>query len=130
MERDSDSLASMNVDVENFTSFEAVFDTDLSVDEETLIPVSSRLLPAYPNPFNSFVTIPYDIHTKSNVSVIISNVLGQRTFSYNYPNQPAGNYKISWNGINDRNISVSGGVYIVTLKTDVSIDFKKIILLK
>lgn len=125
-----DSLASMNVDVENFTSFEAVFDTDLSVDEETLIPVSSRLLPAYPNPFNSFVTIPYDIHIKSNVSVIISNVLGQRIFSYNYPNQPAGNYKISWNGINDRDINVSGGVYIVTLKTDVSIDFKKIILLK
>ncbi len=125
-----DSLASMKVDVENFSSFEAVFDTDLSIDEEKLIPVSSRLLPAYPNPFNSFVTIPYDIHTKSNVSIIISNVLGQKILSYKYHNQPAGNYKISWNGINDRNISVSGGVYLVTLKTDTSTDFKKIILLK
>ena len=125
-----DSLASMNVDVENFTSFEAVFDTDLSTDEEKLIPTSSKLLSAYPNPFNNSVTIPYDIHSKSNVTIIISNVLGQKILSYNYQNRPPGNYKISWNGTNNRNISVSGGVYLVTLKTDSSIDFKKIVLLK
>ena len=125
-----DSLASMNVDVENFTSFEAVFDTDLSIDEEKLIPTSSKLLSAYPNPFNNSVTIPYKIHAKSNVDIIISNVLGQKILSYTYQNRPPGNYKISWNGINDRNISVSGGVYLVTLKTDSSIDFKKIVLLK
>ena len=125
-----DSLSSMIIDIEKISSFEAVFDTDLHLDEEKLIPVSSRLLPAYPNPFNSFVTIPYDIHIKSNVSIIISNVMGQKIYSYKYHNQPAGNYKISWNGINDRSISVSGGVYFVTLKTDTSTDFKKIILLK
>ena len=120
----------MNVDVENFTSFEAVFDTDLSTDEEKLIPTSSKLLSAYPNPFNNSVTIPYNIHTKSNVTIIISNVLGQKILSYHYQNKPPGNYKILWNGNNDRNVSVSGGVYLVTLKTDSFIDYKKIVLLK
>ena len=125
-----DSLASMKVDVESFSSLEAVFETDLSVDDETLIPISSKLKPAYPNPFNSFVSIPYDIHIKSDVSIIISNILGQKIFSYEYNNQSPGTYKTLWNGINERSVSVSGGVYLVTLRTDTATDFKKIILLK
>ena len=126
----SDSLESMAVDVENFKSFEAVFDTDLNVDKDELIPVASKLSPAYPNPFNGFVTIPYDIHTESDVSIIISNILGQKIKSYNYNNQLPGNYKVTWNGSNDRNTSVSGGVYLVTLKTHTEADVKKIIFLK
>ena len=102
----------------------------MSTDEEKLIPTSSKLLSAYPNPFNNSVTIPYNIHTKSNVTIIISNVLGQKILSYHYQNKPPGNYKILWNGNNDRNVSVSGGVYLVTLKTDSFIDYKKIVLLK
>ena len=84
----------------------------------------------FSNPFNNSVTIPYNIHTKSNVTIIISNVLGQKILSYHYQNKPPGNYKILWNGNNDRNVSVSGGVYLVTLKTDSFIDYKKIVLLK
>jgi len=125
-----DSLASMKVDVESFSLLEAVFETDLSVDDEILVPISSKLKSAYPNPFNSFVSIPYDIHIKSDVRIIISNILGQKIFSYKYDNQLPGTYKIGWNGINERNVSVSGGVYLVTLRTDTTTDFKKIILLK
>ena len=125
-----DSLSSMIIDIEKFSSFEAVFDTDLHLDEEKLVPLSSKLKPAYPNPFNNRVTIPYDIHIKSDVSITISNVLGQKIASFSYSNKLPGNYKVRWNGNNDRNMPVSGGVYLVTLKTPRVTDFKKIIWLK
>ena len=125
-----DSLSSMIIDIEKFSSFEAVFDTDLHLDEEKLVPLSSKLKPAYPNPFNNRVTIPYDIHIKSDVSITISNVLGQKIASFSYSDRLPGNYKVRWNGNNDRNMPVSGGVYLVTLKTPRVTDFKKIILLK
>ena len=125
-----DSLASINVDVGSISSFEAVFEADLSVDEEILLPTVSELKPAFPNPFNSSITIPYNIHTRSDVTITISNILGQKILSFNFNSQLPGNYKVTWNGTNHRNISVSGGVYIVTLQTEKTTDFKKIILLK
>ena len=125
-----DSLASINVDVGSISSFEAVFEADLSVDEEILLPTVSELKPAFPNPFNSSITIPYNIHTRSDVTITISNILGQKILSFNFNSQLPGNYKVTWSGTNHRNISVSGGVYIVTLQTEKTTDFKKIILLK
>ena len=58
------------------------------------------------------------------------NILGQKIKSYNYNNQLPCNYKVTWNGSNDRNTSVSGVVYLVTLKTHTEADVKKIIFLK
>ena len=41
-----------------------------------------------------------------------------------------GTYDIKWNGLNGKNIPVSGCVYIVSFNTQLNSDFQKIILLK
>ena len=68
----------MVLDVENFSELEAVFETDLNIDEQSSVPVSSKLHPAYPNPFNNSIVIPFDVHAHGNITITISNILGQK----------------------------------------------------
>ena len=125
-----DSLSSMALDVENFSELEAVFETNLNIDEQSSVPISSKLHPAYPNPFNNSIVIPFDVHSHSNATITISNILGQKIKSFNFNNYEPGTYEIKWNGLNGKNVPVSGGVYIVTFNTHLNSDFQKIILLK
>ena len=125
-----DSLSSMVLDIENFSELEAVFETDLNIDEQSSVPVSSKLHPAYPNPFNNSIVIPFDVHAHGNITITISNILGQKIKSFNFNNYEPGTYDIKWNGLNGKNIPVSGGVYIVSFNTQINSDFQKIILLK
>ena len=125
-----DSLSSMIVDVSNISKLEAVFEADLNIDEENSVPVSSKLHPAYPNPFNNAIVIPFDIHVRGKVTITISNILGQKVKSFNYNSYDPGTYRIRWNGLNENNMPVSGGVYIISFNSQFSSDYQKIILLK
>ncbi len=125
-----DSLSSMVIDVSDISQLGAVFEADLNIDEEKSIPISSKLHPAYPNPFNNAIVIPFDIHIRGKVSITISNILGQKVKSFNYNSYDPGTYWIRWNGLNENNMSVSGGVYIISFNSQFSSDYQKIILLK
>ena len=120
----------MVIDVSDISQLGAVFEADLNIDEEKSVPISSKLHPAYPNPFNNAIVIPFDIHIRGKVSITISNILGQKVKSFNYNSYEPGTYRIRWNGLNENNMSVSGGVYIISFNSQFSSDYQKIILLK
>ena len=73
----------------------------------------------FPNPFNPDTTIKYDLAESSDVTLQIYNVLGQvvRTLVASEA-QNAGRYQIRWNGMDDRGVPVSSGVYFYQISAD------------
>ena len=73
----------------------------------------------FPNPFNPDTTIKYDLAESSDVTLQIYNVLGQvvRTLVASEA-QDAGRYQIRWNGMDDRGVPVSSGVYFYQISAE------------
>ena len=86
----------------------------------------------FPNPFNPDTTIKYDLAESADVTLQIYNVLGQvvRTLVASEA-QNAGRYQIRWNGMDDRGVPVSSGVYFFHISADGKFnDVRKLMLLK
>ncbi len=91
---------------------------------------SFKVLQNYPNPFNPSTTITYQIPNTSNVKVRIYDINGQLVKDLLNETQSEGEYKVIWNGTNDKNISVVSGVYVYTVSSNEQIISKQMILLK
>ena len=86
----------------------------------------------FPNPFNPDTTIKYDLAESADVTLQIYNVLGQvvRTLVASEA-QNAGRYQIRWNGMDDRGVSVSSGIYFYKISADGKFqNVRKLMLLK
>ncbi len=84
----------------------------------------------YPNPFNPTTTIKYSIPNVrakdfSPVQLMIYDVLGRKIATLVNKKQTAGNYSVSFNGVN-----LPSGVYFYTLRVDNFVRSRKMILLK
>ena len=86
----------------------------------------------FPNPFNPDTTIKYELAESADVTLQIYNVLGQvvRTLVASEA-QAAGRYQIRWNGMDDRGVPVSSGVYFYQIAAEGKFhDVRKLMLLK
>jgi len=97
---------------------------------ESLIPTTTKLYYAYPNPFNPSTEIKFDLHKASKVNLSVYNLKGElvRTITSDY--FAPGSYNYRWNGNNSHNSKVSSGVYIIQFRTNEKSQSNKIILLK
>lgn len=67
---------------------------------------------AYPNPFNSSINIPYVIGAaNANVTLTISNMMGQEVANVNLGTQSRGEYKYEW----QPNSDMPSGIYIINM---------------
>jgi hypothetical protein len=94
------------------------------------IPNSFILHPNYPNPFNPETQIRFEIPYAGNVDLSIYNLLGMKVKTLYAGQKSAGVFSFKWNGKNDNNQSVSGGVYIYKLQSGQDMQMHKMILLK
>lgn len=95
-------------------------------------PMEFALHQNFPNPFNPDTTIKYELAESADVTLQIYNVLGQvvRTLVVS-ESQPPGRYQIRWNGMDDRGVSVSSGVYFYKISAEGKFhDVRKLMLLK
>jgi hypothetical protein len=88
-------------------------------------PATSQLYQNYPNPFNPATTIKLVIVKNSNVTLDITNILGQRIAILHQGFLPAGDYSYRFNGAN-----FASGVYFVSLISNDVMQTKKMLLLK
>lgn len=80
----------------------------------------------YPNPFTNDAKINFDLSTNSNISLSITNLIGQELFSsVKYSN--AGSYSYSLKSLVP---DITEGIYFINLKTDKSNIVKKVICTK
>jgi hypothetical protein len=91
---------------------------------------SFRLYPPFPNPFNSIIQIAYDLEETSRVAMNVINLKGERIRSLINCNQPAGQFRIQWDGKNDNGGDVATGTYFIVFMSDEEIQHHKITLIR
>jgi hypothetical protein len=75
--------------------------------------VDSAVVSVYPNPFNSTVTIRFNLKTASKISGIIYNILGQKVNEVANFENATGIKTVRWYGKNNFGSTVSSGFYIL-----------------
>ena len=89
--------------------------TDVKDEKDPEIITKFQLFQNYPNPFNSITTIKYQLPGKSDVKIVIHNMLGQNVITLVDEKKMAGNYSLKWNGLNQAGEKVGTGLYFLTL---------------
>ncbi|MEQ8523334.1 T9SS type A sorting domain-containing protein [Gracilimonas sp.] len=76
-------------------------------------PVSFRLNPAYPNPFNPTTSITYSMEKAGNVRINVYDMLGRFITTLINTSQIAGEHRVLFNADN-----LASGIYIVRMEAD------------
>lgn len=97
---------------------------------DTKVPVSFRLYPNFPNPFNPSTRIRYELPRKSWVKMQILNTLGMEVRTLVNEVQSAGRYEVEWDGRDNQGRRVAGGIYLVRLRAGEIVQARKMVLLK
>ena len=85
--------------------------------EASLLPGSIILNPAYPNPFNSSITIPFTLDSRDEVGLRIFDIAGREVFASAPLELKAGNHRLVWNGTNLTGEPASTGLYFVRIES-------------
>jgi len=93
--------------------------------ENAQVPLVFGLKPAYPNPFNPSVTIPYSLPEDGQLSLKIYNVRGQLVETLVSAYALKGAYSINWQPVN-----LSAGVYLVRLESGKKTNMQKVVFVK
>ncbi len=113
-------------------TFEQV--TSVEVLEDGVLPERFTLGQNFPNPFNPTTQIRYGIPATSKGAhrtvLTIYNLLGQPMRTLVDAIQGAGNYLVTWNGMDDQGRTVPSGVYIYRLASGEFGDSRKLVLVK
>jgi hypothetical protein len=89
------------------------------------VPTEYALYQNYPNPFNPSTTIEFDIPEKTNVKIIIYDILGREIETLIDKELEPGKYKLNFTSTN-----LPSGVYFYTLKTPKFTKTNKMLLIK
>ncbi|MBU1117336.1 MAG: T9SS type A sorting domain-containing protein [Bacteroidetes bacterium] len=114
-----------------FAAFTYDIITDVEDDDHgELLPYLFELSQNYPNPFNPVTTIEYSLPERSQVTIEVYNVLGQKVRTLVDREESAGSYTITWDGTSSTGETVSTGVYFYRFQADDHVETKKMLLLK
>jgi len=86
-------------------------------DQAGMAPTSFQLHQNFPNPFNPETRFQYELPEKSDVSVIVYSLLGQKICDVVSENQHAGYYEETWDGKDSFGRDVPSGIYILQMRT-------------
>jgi hypothetical protein len=118
-------------------SYSDTFDSGLDVDleKDKSLPDKFYLGQNYPNPFNPATTIKFGVWSlefgePTHTTLIIYNILGQRVRTLVDEEKLSGEYKVIWDGRDDKGNEVSSGIYFYKLQTENFSQTKKMLLVK
>jgi len=94
-------------------------------DENEAVPSNFGLKPAFPNPFNPIITIPFNLPESHYVEIVIIDVLGQVVAELSNKTWLPGHQSITWNANQN-----SSGVYFIHFSSETHYKTQKILLLK
>ena len=107
---------------------------DVNVEETPPAVTSLRLGPAYPNPFNPSVTLPFALPRAGHVRLAIYDLTGRRVRTLFAGHRKEGIYSdeqaATWDGKNGSGDPVPSGVYFANLESVGSRSTTKILLLR
>ena len=95
-----------------------------------LVPTSFVLHPNYPNPFNPTTTLRYDLPERSEVTLMIYDILGREVRALVRGMEQPGRKSVTWDGTNDLGQKVSAGVYLYRIQAGDFTQTRKMVLLR
>lgn len=108
-----------------------VTDAGTAVTGETSrTPAAFTLEPAYPNPFNAGVMLPFHLPREGRVELAVFDLTGQRVATVTDALFPAGHHAVQWFGRNDSGLPAASGVYLVQLRFGSDVSSSKALLLR
>jgi hypothetical protein len=84
----------------------------------------------YPNPFNPTTRISFTLPEHANVSLVVYNTLGQRVKTLLDQSLSMGVHQLQWDGTNDSGQAVTNGLYFYTLRSELGVQTRKMMLMK
>jgi len=101
-------------------------------EEEPTLPREFTLEQNYPNPFNANTVIRYSLSVSrpTLTTLKIYNILGQEVRELVNCMKTSGNYRVMWDGKDNRGKEVASGIYLYQLKVGDQKKTKKLLLLK
>ncbi|MBN1293224.1 MAG: T9SS type A sorting domain-containing protein [Candidatus Latescibacteria bacterium] len=104
--------------------------TVVSVDIDSQ-PKAVKLNTCFPNPFNSFTVLRYELSEEFKISLAIYNISGQKIKTLiDTTKIPAGKYSLIWDSTDDNGALVSSGIYFVSLRSERYIASMKMLFIK
>ncbi len=123
-----------NLDVNGEFSFygpSTIYVTNPFTDHETpVISVTTGLKNVFPNPFVSMTMIQYFLTKSADVTISVYNLKGEYVCNLISKHSDMGNYRTSWDGMDENGKSVSSGVYFIRMVAGRSTFAQKVLLLK
>jgi len=114
-------------------TFSIVIDT-VSDDDATVKPLVTGLIGNYPNPFNPYTSIRYQVSgiRPENVEINVYNVRGQkvRTLLDGSRGFEAGIHSVDWDGRDDNGNQMSSGIYFYRMTAGDFRETRRMLLLK
>jgi hypothetical protein len=105
--------------------------TEVDDAEGPNVPQSFLLGQNHPNPFNPSTVIEYALASRSDVRLVIVDLLGKTVRTLvSQTRQAAGSYSVSWDGRSGNGVLCASGVYFYRLETRFGSESRKMILLK
>ncbi|MBX2821665.1 MAG: T9SS type A sorting domain-containing protein [Rhodothermaceae bacterium] len=97
-------------------------ETGTSIDKEIVdVPMSSRIVSNYPNPFSASTTIQFEQAEAGNVEIDVFDSQGQRVIALASGRWEEGVHEVDWDGISSAGLPVSSGIYIARIVSNESI---------
>lgn len=84
----------------------------------------------YPNPFNPETDISFSLPEKTEASLVIYNILGEKIKTLVTGYMRAGTHTLHWNGRDEAGMPIASGIYFYRLKTETFDQTMKMVLMK
>ncbi|TAL62524.1 MAG: T9SS type A sorting domain-containing protein [Bacteroidetes bacterium] len=98
------------IDIGNLLANDTLLTT--SVNEQSPMRIQSF---AYPNPFNEYVKIGYELTHPAETAVSVYNIYGSEVKNLAYQYNAAGDYTVNWDGKNNEGVKLPAGIYFYTI---------------
>ncbi|MFC1526287.1 FlgD immunoglobulin-like domain containing protein [Candidatus Latescibacterota bacterium] len=92
------------------------------------LPTAARLLGNYPNPFNPWTAIQYELPDDGPASLSVYNAGGQLVRALVSGPQRAGRHEVGWDGLDGSGRAAASGVYLCRLKAGTESRSRKLLL--
>lgn len=94
------------------------------------LPVSHRLGPNYPNPFNAGTTIRFELPVSASVHVAVFDILGRPVVTLVDEYRSAGRHSVHWDGRDRHGRHLATGVYLCRMQTGPDQQIRPMLLLR
>ena len=101
-----------------------------AVDDGTTAPNLTRLVGAYPNPFNPQTTITFALDQQQHAEIAVYDLTGKLLDVVTSRSYDTGDHSAVWDGKDAMDCAVPSGTYVIRLETESGVESRKVMLLR